>query len=105
LDRTQIIRPNVLALANDTRTVSRFAEIDRTVFSAGREQMQLRKLASQDFVNKNLERIAHALVAKARIYFTKLEARQVHDFPFAAAPENWLSGWFGTAGEINRFAA
>ena len=43
----------------------------------------MRKLVSQDFVNENLERIAYALVSKTRIYFGKLETRQVHNFPFA----------------------
>ncbi len=62
--------------------------------------MQLRKLASQDFMNENLERITHMLVAKARIDFGKLEARQVHGFPFAATSENRLFRWFGIAGEV-----
>ena len=45
--------------------------------------MKLRKFASQNFVNEDLEGIADALMAKARIDFGKLETRQIHGFPFA----------------------
>jgi hypothetical protein len=47
--------------------------------------MQFRIFAEQNLIPENLESIAHTLVAETRVYFAKLESRQVHGFPFSAA--------------------